>query len=193
MQRGRLLPYPTLPYPPASIPRPLLAVLAELTEFEQRCEHLHINNTIVFFGSARAKSPEKFTKHWEEAQAALAAAAPGSPELEAAQAAVARLERVKWMSDLWPRVQLLAEKLTRWSMQKVMPGTPPPYVICTGGGPGFMEAANRGSAAVPDATSLGISVSLPFEAGLNKYVTPEGAFECHYFFTRKFAMTYTGM
>lgn len=62
--------------------------------------------------------------------------------------------------------------------------------VCTGGGPGFMEAANRGASLVPGGRSIGMGISLPFETGLNPYVTPELAFEYHYFFTRKFGMAY---
>ena len=60
--------------------------------------------------------------------------------------------------------------------------------VCTGGGPGFMEAANRGASMVRGGRSIGMGISLPFETGLNPYVTPELAFEYHYFFTRKFCM-----
>ncbi|CAM9241410.1 unnamed protein product [Choristocarpus tenellus] len=63
-------------------------------------------------------------------------------------------------------------------------------VVCTGGGPGFMEAASKGASKVPGAKNMGMGISLPFEAGLNKYVTEELAFEYHYFFTRKFWMVY---
>jgi len=62
--------------------------------------------------------------------------------------------------------------------------------VCTGGGPGFMEAANRGASMVAGGRSIGMGISLPFETGLNPYVTPELAFEYHYFFTRKFGMAY---
>ncbi|KAG5189184.1 hypothetical protein JKP88DRAFT_160854 [Tribonema minus] len=62
--------------------------------------------------------------------------------------------------------------------------------VCTGGGPGFMEAANKGAAMVPGAKNMGMGITLPFEDGLNEYVTPELAFEFHYFFTRKFWMVY---
>ncbi len=62
--------------------------------------------------------------------------------------------------------------------------------VCTGGAGGFMEAANRGAADVPGGRSIGMGISLPFERGLNPYVTPELAFEFHYFFTRKLAMAF---
>ena len=72
-------------------------------------------------------------------------------------------------------------------------GAPPtdlPVYVCTGGGPGFMEAANRGAADVKGGKSIGMGITLPFETGLNPYVTPELAFEYHYFFTRKFWMAF---
>ena len=64
------------------------------------------------------------------------------------------------------------------------------YGIISGGGPGIMEAANRGAADVPGGRSIGMGISLPFESGLNPYVTPELAFEYHYFFTRKLCMAF---
>jgi len=65
-----------------------------------------------------------------------------------------------------------------------------PVYVCTGGGPGFMEAANRGAADVKGGKSIGMGITLPFETGLNPYVSPELAFEYHYFFTRKFWMAF---
>jgi len=62
--------------------------------------------------------------------------------------------------------------------------------VCTGGAGGFMEAANRGAADVPGGRSIGMGISLPFETGLNPYVTDELAFEYHYFFTRKLCMAF---
>eukprot|EP01063_Lacrimia_lanifica_P008520 TRINITY_DN15588_c0_g1_i1.p2 TRINITY_DN15588_c0_g1~~TRINITY_DN15588_c0_g1_i1.p2 ORF type:complete len:380 (+),score=151.79 TRINITY_DN15588_c0_g1_i1:56-1195(+) len=65
------------------------------------------------------------------------------------------------------------------------------YVVSTGGGPGLMEAANQGAREVAkDARTAGFAISLPFEKGLNPYVTQELAFTFHYFFTRKYWMMY---
>jgi len=67
---------------------------------------------------------------------------------------------------------------------------PQSIVVCTGGGPGIMEAANKGAASVPGAKTIGMGISLPFEKGSNQFVNSELAFEFHYFFTRKFWMVY---
>jgi uncharacterized protein (TIGR00730 family) len=68
---------------------------------------------------------------------------------------------------------------------------PQAFVVTTGGGPGLMEAANRGAASVPGAKTIGMGISLPFENGLNPYVSDGLEFEFHYFFTRKFWMMYS--
>eukprot|EP00922_Rhytidocystis_sp_ex-Travisia-forbesii_P061131 GHVS01090643.1.p1 GENE.GHVS01090643.1~~GHVS01090643.1.p1 ORF type:complete len:413 (+),score=19.61 GHVS01090643.1:99-1337(+) len=73
------------------------------------------------------------------------------------------------------------------------PNYPEPLALCTGGGPGLMEAANKAAYDTPGARSMGMGISLPFETGLNPYVHKELAFEFHYFFTRKFWMLYSAL
>jgi uncharacterized protein (TIGR00730 family) len=78
----------------------------------------------------------------------------------------------------------LAEKLARWTLDNHAPEDR--HYLCTGSGPGIMEAAGRGVARVDRRLSIGLNISLPFEQHMNEFVTPELAFEFHYFFMRKF-------
>ena len=80
----------------------------------------------------------------------------------------------------------LSRRLTEWSMDNEAGR----YVICTGGGPGIMEASNRGASEVDGGRSVGLGISLPFEEKVNTYVRPELAFEFHYFFMRKYWFMY---
>jgi hypothetical protein len=80
----------------------------------------------------------------------------------------------------------LAHRLTVWSMARASDSQ---FVICSGGGPGIMEAANRG-ATEAGGPSIGLGISLPFEAGVNDWVTEGLDFEFHYFFTRKWWFLY---
>jgi hypothetical protein len=78
----------------------------------------------------------------------------------------------------------LAERLAAWTLKAHAPKDR--YYLCTGSGPGIMEAAGRGVARVDRSLSIGLNISLPFEQFMNEFVTPELAFEFHYFFMRKF-------
>ncbi len=80
----------------------------------------------------------------------------------------------------------LSCRLTEWSMAHEAGR----YVICTGGGPGIMEACNRGASEVDGGRSVGLGISLPFEEKVNQFVPDELAFEFHYFFMRKYWFMY---
>ena len=150
-----------------------LRILSEYLEPESRFETLQVQDTIVFLGSARVPSGEA-------AAAELEAAKSGGGDLE-------RAETRFQMSRYYEDARELAKRLTKWS--KDLPGNQRRFVVCTGGGPGIMEAANRG-ASEAKGLNVGLTISLPTGEPANSYVTRNLAFEFHYFFMRKFWFTY---
>ena len=150
-----------------------LRILAEYLEPKSRFEYHKIHDTIVFMGSARFVSRE-------EAEEGLAAAERGEGDLSLART---RLATSRYYED----ARELSRRLTEWS--KNLPDEGRRFVVCTGGGPGIMEAANRGAS---DAKGLnvGLTISLPQEEFDNRYVTRELSFHFHYFFMRKFWFAY---
>jgi len=150
-----------------------LRILAEYFEPQTRFKELRVRDTIVFFGSARLVSRET-------AETELAAARAGKGDLKRAQM---RLKMSRYYED----TRELAGRLTRWSKQLTEPERR--FVVCSGGGPGIMEAANRG-ASEAKGENIGLNISLPFEQTDNPYITHRLAFEFHYFFMRKFWFSY---
>jgi hypothetical protein len=150
-----------------------LRILAEYLEPKSRFERHRVDDTIVFMGSARVKSRE-------EAEAALSRAEAGDGDPESARMAVR-------MSVYYEAARDLAQRLTRWS--KELDPNERRFVVCTGGGPGIMEAANRG-AAEARGMNVGLTISIPVSEFDNPYVTRELAFHFHYFFMRKFWFAY---
>lgn len=159
-----------------------IRILCEYEETRQRLTQHGVKHTVVFFGSARTRSGEDAERLLGEASAALDAN-PGDPECEAAHRKAVITHR---MSRYYDAARDLAFRLTQWSGAN---DNGREYVITSGGGPGIMEAANRG-ATEAGGRSLGLGISLPFEQGVNDWVTEDLAFEFHYFFTRKYWFLY---
>lgn len=150
-----------------------LRILAEYLEPLSRFQRQHIQDTIVFMGSARLKSRE----------AALAAVAEAEKSGIALESARAVLE----LSEYYEAARTLAHRLTEWS--KNLADEDRRFVICTGGGPGIMEAANRG-ASEAKGYNVGLTISIPNEEFDNPYISRELHLHFHYFFMRKFWFIY---
>ena len=160
----------------------LLRIMSEYVEPLARFRREQIQDTVVFFGSARFHSrvaaQENLTKI-RESRSQLAA-----QEAEAGQRrALAAVDMSRYYED----ARRLAFLLSEWSAR--IPARRRRFVVTTGGGPGIMEAANRG-AKEAGAKTIGLNIHLPFEQVPNQYITSSLNFEFHYFFMRKFWFAY---
>lgn len=151
----------------------ILRIISEYVEPQSRFAELRVKDTIVFFGSARIPSREVALLELEEARRT--------------NTNVERAEMRLHMSRYYEDTRELARRLTLWS--KGLSGTDRRFVVCSGGGPGIMEAANRG-ASEAKGENIGLNISLPFEQQDNPFITRRLAFEFHYFFMRKFWFSY---
>ncbi len=149
-----------------------LRILAEYLEPYARFRDAKIRDTIVFFGSARVCGRETALRAIRKARSSMTK-----------QQARRLLRTSKYYDD----ARELAHLLTKWSM--ALSTTPARFVVCSGGGPGIMEAANRG-AADAGGRSIGLNISLPSEQLPNPYITRPLSFEFHYFFMRKYWFAY---
>jgi len=162
-----------------------IRVHCEMLEPYYRLYPYSIRKTIVFFGSARTPSRA-------DAEEALARERRKVEELPLTEAEkklrIAVAERNLANSHYYEAARELARDLTKWSQEHFStPGER--YYICSGGGPGIMEAANRG-AYEAGGKSLGLGINLPFEQKPNPFITPELDFEFRYFFIRKYWFLY---
>jgi uncharacterized protein (TIGR00730 family) len=175
----------------------LIRIVSEYMEPLARFRREQIQDTIVFFGSARFRSLEdadhalELLENTGSRQLAPSHEQPARPpDIAAGRASVLQLKRAVAaveMARYYEDARRLAELLTRWA--KSIPSRKSRFVITSGGGPGIMEAANRGAHEAGGKT-IGMNIRLPFEQAPNPYITPSLSFEFHYFFMRKLWFAY---
>jgi uncharacterized protein (TIGR00730 family) len=162
----------------------VIRLLSEYLEPASRLRFQQVKDTIVFFGSARILPRDISEKQLEELRARLQAE---PREARPSFAEIAEAEHAVTMSRYYEDASMLAQLIVRWA--KTIGGKFKRLLICSGGGPGIMEAANRG-AKEAGGQSIGFSISLPREQEINPYIPDELAFQFHYFFMRKFWFIY---
>jgi hypothetical protein len=158
-----------------------IRMLCEYEEPGARFSAEGVEGTIVFFGSARALPPEVARVRRDQLLREMERALP--EDRDRLRKAVGVAEKRLKLSEYYEHSRLLARRLTQWAHDRHEGHK---YVICSGGGPGLMEAANRGASDVEGGKSVGLCISLPFEEQSNQYVSPRLVFEFHYFFMRKY-------
>jgi uncharacterized protein (TIGR00730 family) len=175
----------------------LIRIVAEYVEPLARFRKEQIQDTVVFFGSARFRGREEADLALEllentgssrlapsdEQPASIPQIVEGTATDLQRKRAVAAVEMARYYED----ARRLAQLLTHWA--KTIPSRRHRFVVTSGGGPGIMEAANRGAHEAGGKT-IGLNIRLPFEQSPNCYITPSLNFEFHYFFMRKLWFAY---
>ena len=155
-----------------------LRILSEYLEPKSRLRRNKVQDTVVFFGSARTLSRKEAQKNLDKLQAS------GNPSEKELKVARRDLDMSRYYEDAVE----LSSRLTKWAKERYTPHSR--FIVTTGGGPGIMEAANKG-AKLAGGKTIGFNISLPFEQEPNPYIDPALNFEFHYFYMRKLWLVFT--
>jgi uncharacterized protein (TIGR00730 family) len=173
----------------------LIRMMAEYSEPLARFRHQKIQDTVVFFGSARFHGLDEANRKLEllantgSAEPAPEEEQPADPDAgdDTSELRRKRAEAAIEMARYYEEARELAYRLTKWAM--TLKVNRERFVVTSGGGPGIMEAANRGAFEAGGKT-IGLNIKLPFEQAPNPYVTPALNFEFSFFFMRKYWFAY---
>jgi len=160
-----------------------IRILAEYLEPQMRLRRRHIKNTVVFYGSARVLPLDVAQK---QLKGVLAQSQRNGSAAEEFQREFDKASHAVKLAHYYEAARELAFKLTEWSATL---SARERFIVCSGGGPGIMEAANRGATEAGGLT-IGMNICLPFEQEPNPYISEDLSFEFHYFFMRKFWFVY---
>jgi uncharacterized protein (TIGR00730 family) len=172
----------------------IIRILSEYSEPLSRFRRERIQDTVVFFGSARFRALDEASRELEllentgSQQPAPEEEQPArEPDGETSELRQRRAEASVEMARYYEDARKVSFLLTQWA--KDLKSRRNRFVVTSGGGPGIMEAANRG-AWEAGGKSIGLNIKLPFEQMPNRYITPALNFEFHYFFMRKYWFAY---
>lgn len=165
---------------PDQLAKDILRLQDEFTHVASRFREENIQNSIVFFGSARIHNEREAKEAQEKWAKVCHIDDPDNPDCPAM---LKQTARDAYVAKFYTYAEELAFKLTEWSLK--IPDPAKHFLICSGGGPGIMEASNKGAHRA-GGRSIGLAIEIPYEQASNRFISPELQFSFNSFLFRKF-------